>query len=561
MQADEPSRSAFLTLCELKQHGRVPVARVGAQMASRDGRNYLFGGGDEASMFSDLLKLNLAHAQPSWSPVDASGFEVPVGRLGHVLEFLDGDSLILFGGLAGTKSVDIASFEPPVILPQSSRRWKHSGKPIGDTFIFSIEEGLWRVPESITSPESRVYAASCGLNDCLWLQGGLGEAPLADLWVFRNGGWSEMPQEGSVPSARFGHRMTYLDGRVYLFGGDLADATLYSFDPLSSPILWRKEALLGTPPLPRRFHSFSAFRDRLVIFGGESLSETSDVYVANISALRWQKPLYDGRVAIRGHTAISMGDKLVMFGGAKDRLLSGEVYDPFNDDSFPSLTQSSTVSLVKKLMLCSVMEVSERSTSEYKFKIVTIGDAGVGKTCLLKRFASDVYNDVHIATVGVDFQLLRAMVKGKLINVELWDTAGQERFGTITHQYYRNAAGFVLVFDATRRETFDHIASWVHQVEQHCDEAVPPAIVIMGNKYDLKAEIVVSESEAMSYAQKIKATFLPTSAKTAANVDLAFLHLSRRLYEARLARPPPSGPRSLTLYSAGQPATGSCCGL
>jgi len=94
---------------------------------------------------------------------------------------------------------------------------------------------------------------------------------------------------------------------------------------------------------------------------------------------------------------------------------------------------------------------------DYVFKLVLIGDSGVGKSCLLLRFADDTYTESHISTIGVDFKIRTIQLEGKTIKLQIWDTAGQERFRTITSSYYRGAHGIIVVYDTTDSETFEHV--------------------------------------------------------------------------------------------------------
>lgn len=177
-----------------------------------------------------------------------------------------------------------------------------------------------------------------------------------------------------------------------------------------------------------------------------------------------------------------------------------------------------------------------------------MGDSGVGKSCLLTRFVQDFYSDFHVSTIGVDFKTVVTMVKGKLVKLQLWDTAGQERFSVVTGNYYRNSDGFIFVFDATSRASFDHIDQWLEQVQQHHDLGPSTMKILVGNKYDLKNQIQITEGEARLKAEKLGAIFMNTSAKTAANVDMAFLTAATNLVEMRRAT---SAQQKTALSSAG----------
>ena len=99
------------------------------------------------------------------------------------------------------------------------------------------------------------------------------------------------------------------------------------------------------------------------------------------------------------------------------------------------------------------------------FKLLLIGDSGVGKTCILFRFSDDAFNNTFISTIGIDFKIKTIELRGKKIKLQIWDTAGQERFHTITTSYYRGAMGIMLVYDITNSKSFDNIAKWLRNIQ------------------------------------------------------------------------------------------------
>ncbi|KAF5395755.1 Multiple EGF -domains 8 [Paragonimus heterotremus] len=103
---------------------------------------------------------------------------------------------------------------------------------------------------------------------------------------------------------------------------------------------------------------------------------------------------------------------------------------------------------------------------DYLFKLLLIGDSGVGKTCLLFRFSEDDFNSTFIATIGIDFKIRTIDIEGKKIKLQIWDTAGQERFRTITTAYYRGAMGIMLVYDVTNVKSFKNINLWMRNIDQ-----------------------------------------------------------------------------------------------
>lgn len=173
---------------------------------------------------------------------------------------------------------------------------------------------------------------------------------------------------------------------------------------------------------------------------------------------------------------------------------------------------------------------------DYLFRLVLIGDSGVGKSCLLLRFADDNFTDSYISTIGVDFRFRTININSNGINrtvkLQIWDTAGQERFRTITSAYYRGADGIIMVYDVTHQETFDHVEEWLSEVDRYANEGTSKLLV--GNKADLPDK-VVSEETAQKFADKLGIPFLETSAKTSTNVDNTFMTMASELIKIKEA--------------------------
>ena len=110
--------------------------------------------------------------------------------------------------------------------------------------------------------------------------------------------------------------------------------------------------------------------------------------------------------------------------------------------------------------------------SDYLFKLLLIGDSGVGKSCLLLRFADDTYTESYISTIGVDFKIRTLELDGKTIKLQIWDTAGQERFRTITSSYYRGAHGIIVVYDVTDQESFNNVKQWMNEIDRYANDKV-----------------------------------------------------------------------------------------
>ncbi|CAB1324480.1 unnamed protein product, partial [Coregonus sp. 'balchen'] len=146
-------------------------------------------------------------------------------------------------------------------------------------------------------------------------------------------------------------------------------------------------------------------------------------------------------------------------------------------------------------------------TYDYLFKLLLIGDSGVGKTCVLFRFSEDAFNSTFISTIGIDFKIRTIELDGKKIKLQIWDTAGQERFRTITTAYYRGAMGIMLVYDITNEKSFDNIKNWIRNIEEHASADVEK--MVLGNKCDVNDKRQVSkdrgEKAFMTLARDIKA--------------------------------------------------------
>ncbi len=156
-----------------------------------------------------------------------------------------------------------------------------------------------------------------------------------------------------------------------------------------------------------------------------------------------------------------------------------------------------------------------------KMSMVVVGDTGVGKSCLLLQFVDHRFSAVHDLTIGVDFGSRIIEVGGERVKLQIWDTAGQESFRSIARSYYRDASGALLVYDVTRRETFQHLERWLLETRQFSSQHI--CITLVGNKCDLVKRRVVPKEDAEVFAQENGLQYVETSAKSAAGVDEAFL--------------------------------------
>lgn len=187
-------------------------------------------------------------------------------------------------------------------------------------------------------------------------------------------------------------------------------------------------------------------------------------------------------------------------------------------------------------------------TYDYLFKLLLIGDSGVGKTCILFRFSEDAFNTTFISTIGIDFKIRTIELDGKKIKLQIWDTAGQERFRTITTAYYRGAMGIMLVYDITQEKSFENIKNWIRNIEENASSDVEK--MLLGNKCELNEKRQVSRERGEQLAIEYGIKFMETSAKNSTNVEEAFLTLASDIkakMEKRMeATNPPKGGHQLT---------------
>ena len=169
------------------------------------------------------------------------------------------------------------------------------------------------------------------------------------------------------------------------------------------------------------------------------------------------------------------------------------------------------------------------TTQDHLFKLIIIGDTGVGKSCLMKRIRDNEFKQEHQVTIGVEFGSFGLKVDGKIIKLQIWDTAGQESFKSVTRIFYRGAHCVFLTYDVTREDTFVNLSQWLSEVKQHATEDV--RVYMVGNKGDLEDQREVTHERAleMAKADKIHRVF-ETSAKTGDNVEELFATVARELY-------------------------------
>ncbi|KAJ7294736.1 hypothetical protein O6H91_Y235900 [Diphasiastrum complanatum] len=167
---------------------------------------------------------------------------------------------------------------------------------------------------------------------------------------------------------------------------------------------------------------------------------------------------------------------------------------------------------------------------DYLFKVVLIGDSGVGKSNLLSRFTRNEFSLESKSTIGVEFATRSINVDGKLIKAQIWDTAGQERYlyRAITSAYYRGAVGALLVYDITRHVTFENVERWLKELKDHTDSNI--VVMLVGNKSDLRHLRAVSVEDGQSFSEREGLYFMETSALESTNVENAFKQILTQIY-------------------------------
>lgn len=175
--------------------------------------------------------------------------------------------------------------------------------------------------------------------------------------------------------------------------------------------------------------------------------------------------------------------------------------------------------------------VFPKATYDVLYRLVLIGDSGVGKTAILLRYSENIFNASFISTIGIDFRIKTIEVNGKRVKLQIWDTAGQEQFHSVASSYYRNAHGIMLIYDISSAESFNHISKWVTNISKNAPTNVKQLLV--GNKCDVaEGNRVIDKERGTLLAKELDMPFIETSAKADINIDTIFDQITTLIMEA-----------------------------
>ncbi|KAI8616838.1 ras family-domain-containing protein [Chytriomyces sp. MP71] len=173
--------------------------------------------------------------------------------------------------------------------------------------------------------------------------------------------------------------------------------------------------------------------------------------------------------------------------------------------------------------------MSSSTGYEFLFKFISVGDSGVGKSCLLLRFTNNQFLPTE-TTIGIEFGSQIVSVKDRRVKLQIWDTAGQESFRSISRAYYRGAIGCLLVYDMTRKETYQHLVTWLDDVKSHGNDDIKT--ILIANKSDMAEHRQVSREEGEAFAAKHGLLYTEASAKTGENTANAFLAVASLVFDS-----------------------------
>ena len=184
--------------------------------------------------------------------------------------------------------------------------------------------------------------------------------------------------------------------------------------------------------------------------------------------------------------------------------------------------------------LSSVDREKEKDNFSYQFifKIILIGDANIGKTSLINRYVTNLFNEKYLCTIGVDFMMKSIIYDNQLIKLQIWDTAGMEKYKQITTSYYRGAQAAIVCFDLTSKSSFESVTKWIDDFSQFYNPIFHKTIILVGNKADLIEQREVTDVDIENFRKINNYVYYEASAKTGENVETLFMELAKKLYSS-----------------------------
>ena len=166
-------------------------------------------------------------------------------------------------------------------------------------------------------------------------------------------------------------------------------------------------------------------------------------------------------------------------------------------------------------------------TYDEKIQIILVGESGVGKTSLIRRYTNNIFNSNHLETIGIEFYNREEKINNKIIQIKFWDTAGQEIFHSLTKNFYRKADGIIIVYDITNKESFERIQDWIKSIYDNTDTYKEIQMIIVGNKIDLEEMREVTKEDGIKIGKYYEIDFYEASAKNAEGVNNFMIKIIR----------------------------------